>query len=66
MDIAKDEIFNIRYNAKLDKLEIARESKIKKWCLQHKIMTGIIGTTILAIMVDTFLIYQFIKIFCML
>ncbi len=64
MDIAKDKIFNIRYNAKLDKLEIAKESKIKKWCLQHKIMTAIIGTTILAIIVDFILVYQFVQVLC--
>lgn len=59
MDIAKDKIFNIRYNAKLDKLEIAKKSIIRKWCVQHKIMTGIISATIIAILLDAVLLYRF-------
>lgn len=62
MEIAKDEMFRIKYNAKLDKLEIAKENKFSQWCKQHKIMTVIIGTTIVAIGIDAMLLYQFFQI----
>lgn len=62
MEIAKDKFFHIKYNAKLDKLEIVKENKFKKWCIDHKFMTAVIGTTILAITIDIVLLYQFIQV----
>lgn len=64
MEIAKDKIFNIRYNAKLDKLEMEKENQLKKWCANHKIMAAIISITILTMGIDIVLIYQFLQILC--
>lgn len=62
MEIAKDKIFNIRYNAKLDKLEMEKENNLKKWCGQHKIMSIIISVTILTMGIDMVLLYQFFQV----
>ena len=66
MEIAKDKIFNIKYNAKLDKLELITENKIKKWCGKHKIMTAVISTTLVAVAIDMILLYQFFQVLSML
>lgn len=64
MEIAKDKIFNIKYNARLDKLEMEKENQLKKWCANHKIMAAIISITILTIGIDIVLLYQFFQVLC--
>ena len=59
MEYAKDEIFNIRYNELTDRLEFGKKKRIANFIKQHKIMSTVIATTIVAIGIDSVLIYQF-------
>lgn len=62
MDYAKDEIFNIRYNKVLNRLEIKNEkgtSKVLKIVKKHKMMSLIITTLIMFSCLNFFLIYNF-------
>ena len=61
MEFAKDKIFNIKYNAKLDKLGLKNENRLKQWCSKHKIISIIISIAILTIGIDIVLIYQFFE-----
>lgn len=61
MEYAKDEIFKIRYNEYANRLEIGNVKKrgIHKFVKEHKIMSMIILTTIVAIGVNCVLIHEF-------
>lgn len=65
MEYAKDEIFQIRYNTNLNRLQIGHEkwtSRLLKTMKRHKLIT----TTIIAFMmfstVNLIMIYNFMKI----
>ena len=63
MEYAKDEIFNIKYNETLDRLEL----KNKKWTNRIKIRSYNIIIIILILLIflssiDFYLIYSFMKI----
>lgn len=64
MEYAKDEIFNIRYNEFKDRLEFSRKKRVTNFIKQHKIISIIISTTIVAIGIDSILIYQFFSLLC--
>lgn len=59
MEYAKDEIFNIRYNEFTNKLELGKKKRIVDFIKKHKFMSMVIATTIVAIGIDSVLIYQF-------
>ena len=65
MEYAKDEIFQIRYNTKLNRLQIGSESwtnKIHKKIKRHKLLTTIIIALITFSTVNIIMIYNFIEI----
>lgn len=65
MEYAKDEIFQIRYNTKLNRLQIGSESwtrKIHKKIKRHKLLTTIIIALITFSTANIIMIYNFIEI----
>ena len=65
MEYAKDEIFQIRYNTKLNRLQIGSESwtsKIYKKIKRHKLLTTIIIALITFSTANIIMIYNFIEI----
>ena len=65
MEYAKDEIFQIRYNTKLNRLQIGSESwtsKIYKKIKRHKLLTTIIIVLITFSTANIIMIYNFIEI----
>ena len=65
MEYAKDEIFQIRYNTKLNWLQIEHESwtsKILKKMKNHKLITTIIIVLIIFLTANVIMIYNFMEI----
>lgn len=65
MEYAKDEIFQIRYNTKLNRLQIGSESwtsKIHKKIKRHKLLTTIIIALITFSTANIIMIYNFMEI----
>ena len=59
---ANDEIFNIGYNAKLDRLQIKnnkRQNKIKKALHENKIITTLVMLFVMFCFLNSVLIYTF-------
>lgn len=66
MEYVKDEIFNIRYNERLDKLEIGRKNRgdrFKDFIYSHKLITFSVIAFFFFSAFDIFLVYQFVRIF---
>ncbi len=60
-----ENVFNVKYNTKLDKLEISKDSKktkILKFIQRHKFMSIIIASFFLLSSINFYLIYSFMKI----
>ena len=65
MEIAKDKIFNVRYNTRLDRLEIPKENlanKLYKMVKTHKFITATIITFFSFSTLNCILIYNFMQI----
>ena len=65
MEYAKDEVFQIRYNTKLNRLQIKEEkwtSKFYKKIKRHKFITAIIITFILFSTINIVMINSFMRI----
>ena len=65
MEYAKDEIFKIRYNTKLNRLQMKKEnwtSKIYQMIKSHKFITTVIFVFLLFSFVNIIMINSFIKI----
>ena len=65
MEYAKDEIFQIRYNTKLDRLQIKGEawtSKIYNKIKKHKLLTTTIVAFLMFSTINIVMIYNFMKI----
>lgn len=65
MEFAKDEIFNIRYNTELNRLEKAKKNKTSRLVnamKKHKLISMCITTLIVFSCLNFFLIYNFMKI----
>lgn len=65
MEFAKDEIFKIRYNMKLDKLEIGNKkgsTKIKNAIKNYKVIFIIAISVMILAIINSFMIYNFFKI----
>lgn len=63
MEYAKDEIFNIRYNKFTDRLEY-RKKKNTNFIKEHKVVSAMVATVLIAIGIDSVLIYQFFSLLC--
>lgn len=64
MIYANDEIFNIGYNSKLDRLEIRDKRKtniIKKFLINNRIITTLILLFIMFCILNSILIYTFMQ-----
>lgn len=60
-----EDVFNIRYNSKMDRLELKKERKSKKiheFIFRHKFMSVISGCFLLFLVIDFYLVYSFMKI----
>lgn len=65
MEYAKDEIFQIRYNTNLNRLEIGHQrwtSRMIKTIKRHKLITTVIVAFITFSTINIFMIYNFMKI----
>ena len=65
MEYAKDEIFQIRYNTKLNRLQIKNESwtsRIYKKIKNHKLLTTVVIALIIFTTANIIMIYNFIEI----
>ena len=63
MEITKENLFNIKYNAKKDVIELVdKKNKMKMFLRRNKFILSIIGTTTLMVTVNIFLIESFYKI----
>ena len=62
MEITNDDCFNIRYNTKVDRLEVRKNNKFMEKIKPHKIITLSITLLIMFSCLNFFLIYNFIKI----
>ena len=65
MEYAKDEIFQIKYNTKLNRLEMGKESwtsQIAKKMRSHKLLTTTIIAFFIFATLNMIMIYNFIKI----
>lgn len=60
MEYAKDEVFNIRYNAEKDKLEYGRSHGIVQSVKKNKFLTLLITLGMLFASMNFILIYYFI------
>lgn len=64
MEYAKDEIFQIRYNTKLNRLQIGSESwtsKIHKKIKRHKLLTTTIIALIIFSIANIIMVYNFME-----
>lgn len=65
MEYIKDEIFNVRYNANLNRLEISKESwtsKLLKKIKKHKFVTFSLFMLFTFSAIDIALVYQFFRV----
>lgn len=65
MEYAKDEIFRIRYNTKLNKLKSGEEngtSKVYHKIKKHKLLTTLVITLFMFAMINMVMIVSFMKI----
>lgn len=65
MELAKNHFFDVKYNTKLDKLEIQRESwisKLSKTIKRHKLISTITIAFLMFSTLNIVMIYSFMKI----
>ncbi len=65
MEYAKDEIFQVRYNTKLNRLEMKGDSWTSRWykkIKRHKLITTVIVAFFMFATVNLAMIYSFMKI----
>ena len=65
MEYAKDEIFQVRYNTKLNRLEIGEQNWISRLCQKikrHKLLTTVILAFIMFGTMNVVMISSFLKI----
>ena len=64
MEYAKDEIFQVRYNTKMDQLQIGHEKLVKriiKTMRRHKLITVTAITFLIFSILNVVMIYNFLK-----
>ena len=65
MEVAKDNIFNVRYNTKLDRLEFPRQNwktRLYRVIKEHKFITATVITFFSFSTLNCILIYNFMQI----
>lgn len=62
MEITNDNYFNIRYNTKLDRLEVRKKNKFMEMVQKHKVVSTMITILTMFFCLDFFLIYSFMKV----
>lgn len=65
MEYAKDEVFQIRYNTNLNRLQIGSDrwtSRLLKTVRRHKLITTVIITLMIFGVANVIMIYNFMKI----
>ena len=65
MEYAKDDFFQIKYNTKLNRLQMRKESCISKLCKKiktHKFLTFIVITLFIFSIVNLMLVNQFFNV----
>lgn len=65
MGNAKENLFEVRYDTKLDRLVIKKakwSSKVRRWIKTHKLMTTAISTFMMFSILNIVMIYSFMKI----
>lgn len=65
MEYTKDELFEVMYNTKLDRLVIKKTrlgTKIRRWVKTHKFMTTVISAFVMFSTLNIVMIYSFMKI----
>lgn len=65
MEYAKDEVFKIRYNTNLNRLQIGKEnwtSRFFKAMKRHKLISMVVIAFIMFSMANVIMIYNFMKI----
>ena len=65
MEYAKDEMFQISYNTKLDRLQIRPENWTSRLCKRikkHKLLSTVIITFLMFTVINLVMIYSFMKI----
>ena len=62
MVITNENVFNVRYNTKLDRLELRKKNKFMEKIQKHKVVRLIVTIFIMFSCLNFFLIYNFMKI----
>lgn len=65
MEYAKDEIFNIRYNTKMDRLQIGHKTlkdRIFESIRQHKLITTVVAAFLIFSCINVAMIWSFMNI----
>lgn len=65
MEYAKDEIFNIRYNTKMDRLQIGHKTlkdRIFESIRQHKLITTVVASFLIFSCINVAMIWNFMNI----
>ena len=62
MEITNENVFNVRYNTKLDKLELRKKNKLLDAIHKHKVVSILFTILIMFSCLNFFLIYNFVKI----
>lgn len=62
MEITNDNYFNIRYNTKLDRLEVRKKNRLVENVQKHKVISLLVTILIMFSCLNFFLIYSFMKV----
>ena len=62
MVITNENVFNVRYNTQLDRLELRKKNKLLEKIQKHKVVSLIVTILIMFSCLNFFLIYNFMKI----
>ena len=62
MEITNENVFNIKYNTKMDRLELRKKNKFLKKIQKHKIISLMVTILIMFSCLNFFLIFSFIKV----
>lgn len=62
MEITNDNFFNIKYNTKLDRLELRKKNKYMEKIKKHKVVSLMVTILIMFSCLNFFLIYSFMKV----
>lgn len=62
MSYTNDDIFNVKYNKEIDRLEIQKKSKMKQILKNHKFFATVMALFIVFSLLNVILIYNFLEI----